>query len=153
MSFQFWCFTSEIWKKLKFLRKYKIIPRIKAHQKISTNFKDEKRFPRQTTEWQHLIPQQPMFALFNKTDWPTFTSELLLRMKSCPPWPPPPEPPPSPLCIRFSDISQPTRSPFPEIKNRKPHGIMTERVRIEKGFKLMELRLIKQRSDFSFRRF
>lgn len=25
---------------------------------------------------------------------------------------------------------------------------MTERVRIEKGFKLMELRLIKQRSDF-----
>lgn len=46
--------------------------------------------------------------------WPTFTSELLLRMKSWPPWPPPPllccVPP---LCMRLSDISQPTRSPLP----------------------------------------
>lgn len=43
-----------------------------------------------------------------------------MRIKSCPPWPPPPES--CPLCIRFSDISQPTRSPLPGGKNQIKNG-------------------------------
>lgn len=66
----------------------------------------------------------------------TFTSELLFKIKSCPP---PPVFPVCPLCIKFIEISQPTKSPLP--LKRENYG----KRRNLRHFKMIKLKIIESR--------